>query len=173
MKKLLFTVTVGLAVASCSSSRSLSSGGGEVTGVGGISWQEPTPYGMVLVDRGSMKVGPAEADSLWGIEAEARGISVDGFWMDETEVTNSKYKQFLFWVRDSIIRERLADPAYGGNEAFKIEEDREGNPITPRLNWSRPIPWKNANEDEQRAIESVFRTNPITGVRELDPEQMN
>ena len=173
MKKLLFTVTVGLAVASCSSSRSLSSGGGEVTGVGGISWQEPTPYGMVLVDRGSMKVGPAEADSLWGIEAEARGISVDGFWMDETEVTNSKYKHFLFWVRDSIIRERLADPAYGGNEAFKIEEDREGNPITPRLNWSRPIPWKNANEDEQRAIESVFRTNPITGVRELDPEQMN
>ena len=173
MKKLLFTVTVGLAVASCSSSRSLSSGGGEVTGVGGISWQEPTPYGMVLVDRGSMKVGPAEADSLWGIEAEARGISVDGFWMDETEVTNSKYKQFLFWVRDSIIRERLAVPAYGGNEAFKIEEDREGNPITPRLNWSRPIPWKNANEDEQRAIESVFRTNPITGVRELDPEQMN
>ena len=173
MKKLLFTVTVGLAVASCSSSRSLSSGGGEVTGVGGISWQEPTPYGMVLVDRGSMKVGPAEADSLWGIEAEARGISVDGFWMDETEVTNSKYKQFLFWVRDSIIRERLADPAYGGNEAFKIEEDREGNPITPRLNWSRPIPWKNANEDEQRAIESVYRTNVITGVRELDPEQMN
>ena len=173
MKKLLFTVTVGLAVASCSSSRSLSSGGGKVTGVGGISGQEPTPYGMVLVDRGSMKVGPAEADSLWGIEAEARGISVDGFWMDETEVTNSKYKQFLFWVRDSIIRERLADPAYGGNEAFKIEEDREGNPITPRLNWSRPIPWKNANEDEQRAIESVFRTNPITGVRELDPEQMN
>ena len=173
MKKLLFTVTVGLAVASCSSSRSLSSGGGEVTGVGGISWQEPTPYGMVLVDRGSMKVGPAEADSLWGIEAEARGISVDGFWMDETEITNSKYKQFLFWVRDSIIRERLADPAYGGNEAFKIEEDREGNPITPRLNWSRPIPWKNANEDEQRAIESVYRTNVITGVRELDPEQMN
>ena len=173
MKKLLFTVAIGLAVASCSSSRSLNSGGGEVTGVGGTSWQEPTPYGMVLVDRGSMKVGPAEADSLWGIEAEARGISVDGFWMDETEITNSKYKQFLFWVRDSIIREHLADPAYGGNEAFKIEEDREGNPITPRLNWSRPIPWKNANEDEQRAIESVYRTNVITGVRELDPEQMN
>ena len=51
-------------------------------------------------------------------------ISVESFWMDETEVTVSEYKQFVYWVRDSIIRERLADPAYGGNEAYKIEEDR-------------------------------------------------
>lgn len=158
---------------SCGTTRSQrTSVGGEVTGVSGIAWTEPTPYGMILIDRGSIKMGPAEADSVWGIEASARGISVDGFWMDETEITNSKYKQFVFWVRDSIIRERLANPAYGGNEAFKIEEDRDGNPIKPHLNWSKAIPWKNANEDELRAIESVYRTNPITGVRELDPAQL-
>ena len=173
MKKTIIYISLALAVMSCMSPKSsMSSGGGEVTGVGGVAWQEPTPYGMVLIDRGSMKVGPAENDSVWGIEASARGISVDAFWMDETEITNSKYKQFLYWVRDSIIRERLADPAYGGNEAFKIEEDKEGNPITPRLNWNKAIPWKNPSEDEARAIESVYRTNPITGVRELDPEQM-
>lgn len=159
-------------VASCASG-SHSSAGGEVTGVGAVSWAEPTPYGMVLVSRGSMEIGPQKADSAWNLSADPRGISVDGFWMDETEITNSKYKQFVFWVRDSIIRERLADPAYGGNETFKIEEDREGNPVTPYLNWSKPIPWRNANEDEQRAIESVYRTNPITGRRELDPEQLN
>ena len=128
---------------------------------------------MVLVSRGSVKMGPAKDDSLWNIRANSRGVSVDAFWMDETEITNSKYKQFVFWVRDSIIRERLADPAFGGNEEFKIEEDREGNPVTPHLNWSKPIPWRNANEDEQRAIESLYRTNPITGARELDPEQLN
>ena len=86
---------------------------------------------MVLVERGSMRVGPAENDSTWGIRKDDRGISVDAFWMDETEITNSKYKQFVLWVRDSIIRERLADPAYGGNEEYRIEEDDEGNPITP------------------------------------------
>ncbi len=128
---------------------------------------------MVLVDRGSMKVGVQKDDSLWNLRANARGISVDGFWMDETEITNGKYKQFVFWVRDSIIRERLADPAYGGNEDFKIEEDKEGNPVTPHLNWNKAIPWRNPNEDELRAIESVYRTNPITGVRELDATQMN
>lgn len=162
-----------LTVAASCATGSRNASGGEVTGVGGLAWAEPTPYGMVLVTRGSMEVGAQKADSAWNMPASARGISVDAFWMDETEITNSKYKQFVFWVRDSIIRERLADPAYGGNEIFKIEEDKEGNPITPHLDWSRPIPWRNANEDEQRAIESVYRTNPITGQRELDPEQLN
>ncbi len=169
---ILTGATAVLALSSCATG-SRSSSGGEVTGVGGSSWAEPTPYGMVLVDRGSMKVGPAKADSAWGLQADARGISVDAFWMDETEITNGKYKQFVFWVRDSIIRERLADPAYGGNEDFRIEEDRDGNPITPHLNWNKPIPWRNPNEDEQRAIESLYRTNPITGVRELDGTQLN
>ena len=112
-----------LLATSCMSTRSIGSGG-EVTGIGGTAYTEPTPYGMVLIERGSMKIGPAENDSIWGIKKDDRGISVDAFWMDETEITNSKYKQFILWVRDSIIRERLADPAYGGNEVFKIEEDK-------------------------------------------------
>ena len=173
MKKLIVCILTAVMMTSCFSGRRVNSMGGEVTGVGATSYSEPTPYGMVLIDCGSMKAGPGETDSIWGIDSVARGISVDAFWMDETEITNSKYKQFLYWVRDSIIRERLADPAYGGNEEFKIVEDKEGNPVTPHLNWSRNIPWKNPSEDEQRAIESVYRTNAITGMRELDPDQMN
>ena len=159
-------------IVSCASG-ARSSAGGEVTGVGGTAWAEPTPYGMVLVDRGSVQMGPQKDDSAWNLKANPRGITVDAFWMDETEITNAKYKQFVFYVRDSIIRERLADPAYGGNEDFKIEEDRDGNPVTPHLNWNKAIPWRNPNEDEQRAIESVYRTNPITGARELDGTQLN
>ena len=175
MKKIsinLLPIVVALLVSSCMAGGQ-SSAGGEVTGVGGSSWAEPTPYGMVLVDRGSMELGPQKNDSVWNIKADPRGVSIDAFWMDETEITNSKYKQFVFWVRDSIIRERLADPSFGGNEEYKIEEDREGNPIKPYLNWNKPIPWRNPSEDEARAIESVYRTNPITGVKELDPTQMN
>jgi formylglycine-generating enzyme required for sulfatase activity len=172
VSSIAITLAAIAALGSCAAG-SQNSAGGEVTGVSGTSWAEPTPYGMVLIDRGSMEVGVQNADSLWNLAADARGISVDGFWMDETEITNSKYKQFVFWVRDSIIRERLADPAFGGNEDFKIEEDKDGNPITPHLNWNKAIPWRNPNEDEQRAIESVYRTNPITGARELDASQLN
>jgi formylglycine-generating enzyme required for sulfatase activity len=147
--------------------------GGEVTGISGTAINEPAPYGMVLVERGSIRIGEAEADSLWGITTPVKDISVDAFWMDETEVSNAKYRQFVYWVRDSIIRERLADPAYGGDETFKITEDEYGEPITPYLNWSKPIPWKKPTEDEQRAIESVYIVNPITGEKMLDASQMN
>lgn len=167
----LAAVTGAIFLHSCGSTTSVT--GGEVTGVSTKSWAEPTPYGMVLIDRGSIAMGPADYDSVWHVGGNPRGVSVDAFWMDETEVTNSKYRQFVNWVRDSIIRERLYDPAYGGNEDFKITEDREGNPIVPYLNWNKPIPWKNPTEDEERAILSVYRTNPRTGQRELDVEQLN
>ena len=29
--------------------------------------------------------------------------------MDETEITNSEYKQFVVWVRDSVTRTKLAN----------------------------------------------------------------
>ena len=75
--------------------------GGEVTGVGGgKSFREPTPFGMTLVKRGWLKMGLTDQDSLWGKTTPVKDISVDGFWMDETEVTNSKYKQFVEWVHD-------------------------------------------------------------------------
>ena len=99
----LSTILLAFIMASCASG-SRNAAGGEVTGVSASSWAEPTPYGMVLVSRGSMKIGPSEADSLWNLRADSRGMSVDAVWMDETEVTNGKYKQFVFWVRDSIIR---------------------------------------------------------------------
>ena len=175
MKKTATYIALAALATSCAFSPKASMGGdgGEVTGVRGSALGEPTPYGMVLIERGSMQLGPNADDSTWNIKAQANGASVESFWMDETEVSNAKYRQFVYWVRDSIIRERLADPAYGGDEEFKIEEDKEGNPVKPYLNWKKPIPWRNPTEDEQRAIQSVYKLNPITGVTELDASQMN
>ena len=128
MKKVLLVLVTVALLTSCG--KSLRSAGGEVTGVRSVAFNEPAPYGMVLVKRGSFEMGPADKDSLWGIMPETKGVSFDAFWMDQTEVTNAKYRQFVYYVRDSIIRERLADPAYGGNDLFKITEDRYGEPVT-------------------------------------------
>lgn len=176
MKNLVFIAVIalmGALVYSCGNPLRSSANGGEVTGISMVAWDEPTPYGMVLIKRGAIQIGTEDKDSLWGIHSPAREISIEAFWMDQTEISNSKYKQFVYWVRDSIIRERLASPSYGGNELFKIEEDREGNPITPHLNWARPIPWKRATEDEMVAINSVYYTHPITGTTMLDAKQLN
>ncbi len=175
MRRIVFlpALLIALLAVSCMGTRRSTGMGGEVTGVSGTAINEPAPYGMILVERGSIKIGDEEADSLWGITTPVKDISVDAFWMDETEVTNAEYRQFVYWVRDSIIRERLADPAYGGDESYKITEDEYGEPITPYLNWSKPIPWRKPNEDELRAIESVYITHPITGDKMLDASQMN
>ena len=63
---LLTVIAITAMVSSCASS-SRGSSGGEVTGIGATSWAEPTPYGMVLVSRGSVKMGPAKADSAWNL----------------------------------------------------------------------------------------------------------
>ena len=157
-----------LCLTSCMGSSRAMQTGGEVTGSRGTAIAEPVPFGMIEVKRGYLKTGVAENDSLWGTVVPQREISVDGFWMDQTEVTNSMDRQFVEWVRDSIVRERLADPSYGGDETFKIEVDKNGDPITPRLNWAKPIPWKKADEDQERALKSVYVTHPIDGTVMLD-----
>lgn len=175
-KDILFLciITFSLTLTGCFGSKSMSSAGrgGEVVGVSGKAFAEPTPYGMTRIDRGFLKMGIEKQDSLWGKETPVKDISVDGFWMDETEVTNSEYKQFVMWVRDSILRTRLADPAYGGDETYMITEDKNGNPVKPHVNWKKPLPRK-PNEDEQRAIESMYVTNPVTGEKLLDYHQLN
>ena len=155
---LLLTLLL-LSLTGCLGSKVASASGGEVTGTGGRAFTEPTPHGMTLIKRGHLKMGIEKQDSLWGKQTPVRDISVEGFWMDEH-------------VRDSILRERLADPAYGGDESYKIEEDKNGDPVTPHLNWKKALPRK-PNEDEQRAIESLYVTNPVTGEKMLDWRQMN
>lgn len=158
---------------SCMGSSNAMSNGGEVTGQRATTAMEPSPYGMVEVKRGFLKVGLSDNDSLWGSVIPEKEISVDGFWMDQTEVTNSMYRQFVEWVRDSVIRERLADPSFGGDETFKIEVDKYGDPVTPHLNWAKAIPWRKPSEDQQRALESVYITHPYDGTKMLDAKQMN
>lgn len=159
-------------LASCAGSSRAMMSGGEVTGSRATSFNEPTPYGMVEVKRGFLKVGLEKNDSLWGTVTPTKEISVDGFWMDQSEVTNSMYRQFVEWVRDSIIRERLADPQYGGDETYKIEVDRYGEPVKPHLNWNKPIPWRKPTEDQERALNSVYVTHPIDGTRMIDTKQL-
>jgi formylglycine-generating enzyme len=57
-------------------------------------------------------------------------VSQEAFWMDDTEITNNEYRQFVNWVRDSIARRMLGDQY----PEFLITEDRNGTPIDPPKN---------------------------------------
>jgi formylglycine-generating enzyme required for sulfatase activity len=136
MKSKFYLLAFSLLLTSCFGSKLASSGGGEVTGTGGKAFTEPTPYGMTLVKRGHLKMGIEKQDTLWGKQTPVRDISVDGFWMDETEVTNSKYRQFVNYVRDSILRERLAEV----DETYRVvKTDKDGEEIGSQITGRNPF----------------------------------
>jgi len=137
---------------------------GELIGVENKPWNEPNPYGMVLVQQNSFELGQAEEDSIFGLNPMMKNVSVGSFWMDETEITNGQYKKFVEWVCDSIIREKMADPVYGGNEEYVITENAEGEPITPHLNWKIPLPnAKHATEEELSALNYFRMKDEVLG----------
>jgi len=159
MRNYIFTGLILILLNSCASFDN-----GELSGVENKPWSEPNPYGMVLVQQKTFELGQAETDSVFGFYTPSKNVSIGSFWIDETEITNGQYKQFIKWVCDSIIREKMADPAFGGNEEYKITEDAEGNPITPRLNWKIPIPSaKNATEEELTALKYFNVADEVLG----------
>ncbi|QDO92770.1 gliding motility lipoprotein GldK [Formosa sediminum] len=115
MKKLVLLTVVLTVIMSCGSGDR-----GELVGVQGKRWHPEKPYGMTLVPGGSFIMGKAD-DDLAGIQdAPSKTVTVRAFYMDETEITNGEYRQFVNWVRDSIIRTRLANLA---DEVGKTPED--------------------------------------------------
>ena len=84
---------------------------GELVGVKGKKWHPEKPYGMTLIPGGAFVMGKSDDDFTGIQDAPTKTVSVRSFYMDETEITNSEYRQFVFWVRDSIIRLNLAEMA--------------------------------------------------------------
>lgn len=81
---------------------------GELVGAQGKKWHPQKPYGMALIPGGSFIMGKSDDDKAALANAPTRMVTVRSFYMDETEVTNSEYRQFVNWVRDSVVRMRLA-----------------------------------------------------------------
>jgi len=104
MKKISLYILLALLVYSCGSNDQ-----GELVGVKSKSkWHSQKPLGMVLIPGGSFTMGKEDEDIAGSLSAPARTVTVRPYYMDETEITNSEYKEFVFWVRDSIIRTQLA-----------------------------------------------------------------
>jgi len=104
-KLLLSSIALVFLLTSCGSkSRSK----GELVGVQGKKWYPEKPYGMELIPRGSFIMGKAEEDQAKVQNAPTRTVTVRSFYMDDTEITNSEYRQFVEWVKDSITRTKLA-----------------------------------------------------------------
>ena len=105
MKKIFVLVAALLLLIGCGNKR------GELVGVKQKKWFPEKPYGMTLVEGGAYIMGKADDDMAQLQNAQAKTVTVRSFYMDETEITNSEYRQFVYWVRDSIALAMLARKA--------------------------------------------------------------
>ncbi len=118
MKRLLVALALSLVIVSCGNKNR-----GELIGVKQKKWFGEKPYGMVLVEGGAYIMGKSDEDIAQLQNAPARTVTVPSFYMDETEITNSEYRQFVYWVKDSIALAMLARKA---DELELGEDDRDG-----------------------------------------------
>ena len=99
------------------------------------------PYGMRFIRKGSFLMGPNEQSAIFTQSDNNVMVTVHAFWMDETEITNSEYRQFVNWVRDSLAYMALiGEDGVESEYALKPRYEREDAPV--HINWSKKIPWE-------------------------------
>ena len=158
MKKIFYFLISILITYSCGSNGPAGKSKGELVGIKGKKYFTEKPYGMVLVPGGSFIMGKSDDDLPSIQDAPTKTVTVRSFYMDETEITNSEYRQFVRWVRDSVIRTRLAEFASGIDD---IEDAMY------------PFMYKSekellASEDDNNSDENVYNYNLNNNNKTLD-----
>jgi gliding motility-associated lipoprotein GldK len=129
---------------------------GELTGVlDRPSWSGINPYGMVYVPSGTLIMGQSDQDIFSTYTQMPKSVSIHGFFMDDTEITNNEYRQFVYWVRDSIAHTIMGD----------FYEDDYGN---ERLDWEYPLDYTDETLDEM-----YFQgDNAFAGQKEINTDKL-
>lgn len=127
--------TFGLLLVGCGSSGGGSNG--ELVGVPVKRFKKAEiPYGMVYIPTGSFIMGPTDQDITSSQLSQNKQITIQAFYMDQTEITNSEYRQFVNWVRDSI-----AVTNYAQDEQLYIKPKGKGDTLNVRpkkfINWAK------------------------------------
>ena len=169
MKRLLFVFSVALLLTACGNSNQ-----GELVGVrrSNKTFNQPDPYGMVFVPQGSFIMGAGGEDITNSYLNEPKTVSVSAFFMDETEITNNEYRQFVYWVRDSIARRLLAEAF---PDRYAISESKSGEVYDPpHLNWKEKLDWNSKEQDVREALEPMYlpENERYFMRKEIDPRKL-
>ena len=134
-----------------------------------LSYSETPPTGMIYIPSGPFLLGVNDQDITQSLNANVKTITIDAFWMDQTEITNFEYRQFVNYVKDSTARRILAEQF----EEFTIEDEESmEEEIQPVLNWRTRINYK---DEEQREILNTMNYSAeesVFGHREVDVRRL-
>jgi formylglycine-generating enzyme len=186
MKKLLL-FTLLLVIAACSSRT------GHLTGtLGRQPFNPEIPIGMVYVPAGSYNMGENDEDVPFLHQTRVKTVSIQALYMDQTEITNNEYRQFVDFTKDSIAREKLyigyesdedasefinyADRYFDEGELAMVDfelGDREPNRTKFSLNWDRKLDYA-AEENLALLIEMYYPgAERFYARKEIDTRKLN
>lgn len=188
MKKLIIIMFgASFLIAGCSSNDR-----GELVGVQDRpTWYPNEPYGMVFIPQGSYNMGNADQDVPYGLISPTKTVSVPSFWIDQTEITNNEYRQFVYWVRDSIARYRLGeDGLVEGYEFIDAAEQEDPtffqeyvslnypDSMQRHINWEPYLEWRTDRYPSQEytdIIQTMYLPpeEMFMGKRMIDTRQLN
>jgi formylglycine-generating enzyme required for sulfatase activity len=150
-----------------------SSDNGELTGIQGRKkFFEPEPFEMAFIPAGSFVMGPSDQDAMFTMNSISKTVTVEAFWMDQTEMTNNKYRQFVYYVRDSILRTKLGNASIEGRNYFMVDDD--DNVIEPNIiNWEEKIDPR--DEGTKEVLEEMYYPpeERFNGKKQVDVRKLN
>ena len=137
---------------------------GQVHGVApGGKYSLPKPPGMIYVPQGTFHMGPSDEDPAYAFSARNRSVSISGFWMDATEITNNEYRQFVQWVRDSVVARKMG----------YVKAGADGNEY---VDWTKmkQMKWGDPKVMEQLSSTDIILPpdDRIFGKKEIDPTKI-
>jgi formylglycine-generating enzyme len=116
-------------------------------------------------------MGPSDLDVPYAQTSQSKTVSVQAFYMDDTEITNNEYRQFVYWVRDSIARRLLGDE---DEETYLITTDQYGEDIDPPLiNWGAKLRWDKPEVREATAEMFLPENERFYRRREIDTRKLD
>lgn len=155
LTKILPLVALTIALASCNKPA------GELVGARNPgNFKEANPYGMVFIKKGSFMMGANTQSAVFEQQDNIMMATVEAFWMDETEITNNEYMQFVNWVRDSIAMTYLVAAGMTDFAVQPKDEDFDEENFT--LNWRKKIPWDSKDEDIVDALLPMYYSDGKT-----------
>ena len=135
---------------------------GQLHGVAPASKYNLTkPPGMVYIPPGTFHMGPSDEDVNYAYTARNKQVSISGFWMDATEITNNEYRQFVNWVRDSIAATLM-----------QLGKEVDGQFA---VDWKKAQTIKWGDKATIEKIDQMILTpeNRIFGKKEIDPTKID
>ena len=111
-------------------------------------YEQETPSDMVFIEGGSFLMGNNQEDLMRDWNMIPRRVTVSSFYMDEIEVRNVDYQEYIYWL-DRIFGEEF--------------------PEVVRRAWPDELAWRRVDAYVEHMVENYFRTPaykdyPVVGV---------